>query len=80
MIIQTSRLRDGSRRITHVTEIVGMEGEVITLQDLYVYEIEGEDANGNIVGRHRATGLRPHFWDRVKYFGKEEQLIKSLGM
>ena len=80
VIVQTSRLRDGSRKITHVTEIVGMEGDVITLQDLYVFEIEGEDENGRIVGNHRSTGLRPGFWDRVRYFGKEEQLVRALGM
>ena len=78
VIVQTSRLRDGSRRITHVSEIVGMEGDIITLQDLMLFEIEGEDENGRIVGRHRSTGLRPKFWDRVKYFGKEEQLIQAL--
>ncbi len=80
VIVQTSRLRDGSRKITHVTEIVGMEGDVITLQDLMLYEIEGEDDNGYITGRHRSTGLRPGFWDRIKYFGKEEQLMRALGM
>ncbi|MGH8598454.1 MAG: CpaF family protein, partial [Gammaproteobacteria bacterium] len=66
VIVQAARLRDGSRRITHITEVVGMEGEVIITQDLFVYEIVGEDANGNILGRHRSTGIaRPHFWDRA---------------
>ncbi len=74
VIVQASRLRDGSRKITHVSEIVGMEGDVVTLQDLFVYEIQGEDAQGRIVGRHRSTGLRPGFYDRVRYFGKEREL------
>jgi pilus assembly protein CpaF len=78
VIVQASRLRDGSRKITHVTEIVGMEGEVVTLQDLFVYEIQGEDAQGKIVGRHRFTGLRPGFYDRVRYFGKERELVEVM--
>jgi len=80
VIVQAARLRDGSRKITHITEVVGMEGEVVTLQDLFVYEIQGEDGNGRIVGEHKATGLRPTFWDRAKYFGKERDLIEALGM
>src|ERR1700704_5249553 len=52
VIIQAARLRDGSRKITHVTEVVGLEGEVVTLQDLFIHEIFGEDANGRISGRH----------------------------
>ena len=78
VIVQAARLRDGSRKITHVTEIVGMEGDVVTLQDLLVYEILGEDRNGRITGRHKATGIRPQFWDKVKYFGLEGQLAESL--
>ena len=57
VIIQAARLRDGSRRITHVTEVVGLEGEVIITQDLFVYEITGEDQQGGVVGRHRSTGI-----------------------
>lgn len=78
VIVQASRLRDGSRKITHVTEIVGMEGDVVTLQDLFVYEIQGEDAQGKIIGRHRFTGLRPGFYDRVRYFGKERELVEVM--
>jgi pilus assembly protein CpaF len=78
VIIQSARLRDGSRKITHITEIVGMEGDVVTLQDLLVYEILGEDAQGRILGRHRSTGLRPKFWDRAKYFGLERTLAEAL--
>ena len=67
VIIQAARLRDGSRRITHITEVLGAEGDVVTLQDLFVYEIIGEDANGRIIGRHRSTGIgRPRFWDRAR--------------
>ena len=80
VIIQAARLRDGSRKITHITEVVGMEGEVVTLQDLFVYEIQGEDENGRIIGEHKPTGLRPVFWDRAKYFGRERELAAALGM
>ncbi len=79
VIVQASRLRDGSRKITHITEVVGMEGEVITLQDLFVFEFEGEDSRGRILGRHRPTGLRPAFWDRARYFGLERDLAEALG-
>lgn len=78
VIVQASRLRDGSRKITHVTEVVGMEGDVVTLQDLFIYEIQGEDAQGKIIGRHRFTGLRPGFYDRVRYFGKERELVEVM--
>jgi pilus assembly protein CpaF len=79
VIVQASRLRDGSRRITHITEVVGMEGDVIITQDLFVYEIVGEDANGKIIGRHRSTGIaRPHFWDRARYYNEERRLADAL--
>jgi len=79
VIIQASRLRDGSRKITHVTEVVGMEGDVVTLQNLFVYEITGEDAHGRIVGRHRSTGIaRPRFWERAEYFGETPRLAQAL--
>ncbi len=81
VIIQAARLRDGSRRITHITEVIGMEGDVIITQDLYVYEIMGEDANGRIIGRHRSTGIaRPHFWDRARYFNEDRKLADALEM
>ena len=80
IIIQASRLRDGSRKITHITEVIGMEGDVITLQDLFLYEFEGEDENGKLIGDHRPTGLRPKFWEKARYFGLEAKLAKALGM
>jgi pilus assembly protein CpaF len=79
VIIQAARLRDGSRRITHVTEVVGMEGDTIITQDLFVYDIVGEDEKGNIIGRHRSTGIgRPKFWDRARYYGEHERLALAL--
>ena len=79
VIIQAARLRDGSRRITHITEVIGMEGDVIITQDLVLYEIEGEDANGRLIGEHVSTGIgRPHFWDRARYYGEEQRLAAAL--
>ncbi len=79
IIIQAARLRDGSRRITHITEVAGLEGDVITTQDLFVHEVLGEDAHGRLIGRHRSTGIgRPRFWDRARYFNEERRLAAAL--
>ena len=79
VVIQAARLRDGSRKITHITEVMGMEGDVIITQDLFVYDMTGEDAQGNILGRHRSTGIgRPRFWDRARYYGEEKRLATAL--
>jgi len=56
-----------------------MEGDVIITQDLLVYEIQGEDAQGKLKGRHRSTGIgRPRFWERARYFGEEKRLAAAL--
>ncbi|MBB3407986.1 pilus assembly protein CpaF [Rhizobium sp. BK316] len=79
VIIQAQRLRDGSRRITQITEVVGMEGDVIITQDLMRYEIEGEDASGRLIGRHMSAGIgKPHFWDRARYYNEEKRLAAAL--
>jgi pilus assembly protein CpaF len=79
VIIQAARLRDGSRRITHITEVMGMEGDVIITQDIFVYTMLGEDANGNIIGQHKSTGIgRPRFWERARYYGEEGRLATAL--
>ncbi|WP_114966545.1 CpaF family protein [Alkalilacustris brevis] len=79
VIIQAARLRDGSRRITHITEVLGMEGDVPITQDLFVYDIIGEDADGRIIGQHRSTGIgRPKFAERARYFGEEARLSDAL--
>jgi pilus assembly protein CpaF len=79
IIIQASRLRDGSRKITHITEVVGMEGEVVTLQNIIVFDITGEDQNGRLIGRHRSTGIaRPRFWERAEYYGEQDRLAEAL--
>jgi pilus assembly protein CpaF len=79
VIIQAARLRDGTRKITHVTEVVGTEGDVIITQDIFLYDIEGEDQQGRILGRHRSTGIgRPRFWERARYFNEEARLAAAL--
>jgi pilus assembly protein CpaF len=79
VIVQTQRLRDGSRRVTHITELLGMEGDVATTQDLLVYDITGEDDNGMLIGKHRGTGIgRPRCWERAQYYGEERRLATAL--
>jgi pilus assembly protein CpaF len=79
VVVQAARLRDGTRKITHITEVVGLEGDVIITQDLFVYEMTGEDAQGNLIGSHKSTGIgRPKFWDRARYYGEEKRLAAAL--
>jgi pilus assembly protein CpaF len=79
VIIQAARLRDGSRRITHITEVIGMEGDVVITQDIVLYNIKGEDASGRLIGEHISTGIgRPKFWDRARYYGEEQRLAAAL--
>jgi pilus assembly protein CpaF len=79
VVIQAARLRDGSRRITHITEVLGTEGDVIITQDLFVYDIEGEDESGRILGKHKSTGIaRPSFWDRARYYNQHHALAAAL--
>jgi pilus assembly protein CpaF len=79
IVVQVARLRDGTRRITHITEVIGLEGDVITLQDLFVYDIEGEDENGKLIGKHRSTGIiKPKMWERARYYNAHLELQQSL--
>ncbi|HKW54597.1 MAG TPA: CpaF family protein, partial [Stellaceae bacterium] len=79
MIVQVSRMRDGGRRIIAVTEVVGMEGEIITTQDLFTYQFEGEGADGKLQGKFMASGLRPHFTPRAEYYGLDKALLEAMG-
>ena len=79
VIVQAARLRDGSRRITHITEVMGLEGDVVVTQDLLTFEMIGEDAEGRISGKHRSTGVgRPRFWERARYYGLEKELAQAI--
>jgi pilus assembly protein CpaF len=65
VLVQASRLSDGSRRVVSLTEVTGMEGDVVTLQDLFVFEKRGLDPDGKVVGRFAATGIRPKFYEKL---------------
>ena len=78
LVVQVSRMRDGKRRITHISEIVGMEGDVITMQELFNYEFHGEDERGNLLGEFKSSGLRPHFAPKAAYFGLEKTLLEAV--
>jgi pilus assembly protein CpaF len=69
LVIQIARFRDGSRRITHVTEVAGMEGQIVTLQDIFRFEQKGIDENGRILGQLQATGIRPSFAEGFEQAG-----------
>jgi pilus assembly protein CpaF len=69
VFVQISRFSDGSRRVTHVTEVVGMEQDIITLQDIFLFEKTGISESGKVLGRFRATGIRPKFYERLKASG-----------
>ncbi|MCI3926850.1 CpaF family protein [Paenibacillus sp. TRM 82003] len=69
LIIQQSRLKDGARKITHITEVQGMEGDTIVLQDLFVFQQQGLDATGKIYGKLMPTGVRPKFYERLETSG-----------
>ena len=79
MIVQISRMRDGVRRITHITEVMGMEGEVIITQDLFTYEFKGESQDGKLSGTFKSSGLRPHFLPRAAYYGLDKVLMEAIG-
>lgn len=78
MIVQVARMRDGVRRITHITEVVGMEGDVVTTQDLFTFDFRGEDKNGRLVGVFKCSGLRPYFMPRAEYFGLDRALQEAM--
>jgi pilus assembly protein CpaF len=79
IIIQVSRLTDGTRKITSICEVVGMEGDIITLQDVFVFEKRGIDQSGKVQGRFKGTGIRPHFTEKLELAGVEvpEELFST---
>jgi pilus assembly protein CpaF len=79
VVIQIQRLPDGSRKIMSISEVTGMEGDMISMQDLVSFHIEGENAQGRIMGSFKATGLRPKFSDKLRQFGMEERFLALLG-
>ena len=81
MVIHLARLSDGGRRVMTVAEVVGMEGEMVTMQDLFHFERRGVDGEGRVVGRFRATGIRPRAAEHLQAAGidLEETLFADLG-
>jgi pilus assembly protein CpaF len=79
VIIQVQRLRDGSRKLTHISEVTGMEGDVVTLQDLYVLKFNGEDDQGKLITSQEPTGLRPRFFDQCRQFNVQDLVLESMG-
>lgn len=77
LIVQVKRLRDGSRRTTNITEVIGMEGEVIVTQELFKFEYLDESADGKIIGEYRSMGLRPYTLEKAKQFGFDQPYLES---
>ena len=77
LIVQVKRLRDGSRRVTNVTEVIGMEGPVIVTQELFRFEYLDESADGRIIGEYRSMGLRPYTLEKAKQFGFDQALLEA---
>src|SRR3546814_502648 len=77
LIIQVKRLRDGSRRTTNVTEVIGMEGNVIVTQELFKFEYLDETADGKIIGDYRSMGLRPYTLEKAKQFGFDQAYLEA---
>jgi pilus assembly protein CpaF len=69
LIVQQSRMKDGSRKVTHIAEVQGMEGDVIIMQDIFIYEQSGVDERGKLIGRLRPTGIRPKFMEKFEAHG-----------
>jgi len=78
LIVQVARMRDGIRRVTHVTELVGMEGDVVTTQDLFTYEYQGEGRDGILIGTFKPQPVRPHFLKRAAYYGLDRALLAAM--
>jgi pilus assembly protein CpaF len=77
LIVQVKRLRDGSRRTTNITEVIGMEGDVIVTQELFKFEDLDEAADGKIIGEYRSMGLRPYTLEKAKMFGFDQPYLEA---
>ena len=77
LIVQVKRLRDGSRRTTNITEVIGMEGDVIVTQELFKFEYLDEDKDGKIIGEYHSMGLRPYTLEKARAFGLDQALLEA---
>jgi pilus assembly protein CpaF len=80
IIVQISRMRDGKRRLAYVTEIIGMEGDIITMQDLFAFTVSGEGKDGFLEGDFKWSGIMPRFVRRAAYYGELDNLAQCLGV
>jgi pilus assembly protein CpaF len=78
LIVQIERMRDGVRRVTQLTEVCGLEGEVVVLNDIFQWEYEGEDPGGKLRGIYRISRARPGFAPRLAYFGLERAWYSAM--
>ncbi len=78
LVCQVNRMRDGKRRITHITEVVGMEGEVITTHDLFTFKFQSEGSDGKLHGSFQSTGIRPFFLPRAEDYGLDKMLLEAI--
>ncbi|MDE2334150.1 MAG: CpaF family protein [Rhodospirillales bacterium] len=78
LIIQIQRMRDGGRRVVQISEVIGMEGDVVTMSDIATFEFDREDARGRLQGHYVIGGGRPAFWERLEYFGFERAWNEAL--
>ena len=69
LMVQVARFSDGSRKITYITELVGLEGEQVTMQDIFLFEKTGVAENGKVLGKFKATGVRPRFYEKLRSAG-----------
>ena len=81
LIIQVERMVDGSRKVTKISEIIGLEGEIVTLQDIFLFHQMGFDEHGNVKGKHKATGIMPNFMEKIKAHGENipPSIFKPVG-
>ncbi len=80
LIVHISRMRDGTRRITNISEVVGMESDIITMQELFSFQVRNDNDNGAVVGEFKWSGIMPRFLRRVSYYGQHDSLSKALGV
>jgi len=77
LVVQVKRLRDGSRRTTNITEVIGMEGDVIVTQELFAFEYLDESDDGKILGEFRPSGLRPYTLEKARQFGFDQAYLEA---
>src|SRR5690606_9447751 len=78
MVVQIERMRDGVRRVTSISELMGMEGEVIITQELFRFNFEAASFGGDVQGTFESAGVRPAFSERARYYGMENQLQEAM--